>query len=70
MGFHDFILALSSEKGHTDYQPLRALLERWSESTHTFQLPFGEFTLDPISFVVITSIACAGDSIPLDANLD
>ena len=35
-GFEGFILALPSEKGCSDYQPLYALMERWSESTHTF----------------------------------
>ena len=44
-------------------------MERWSESTHTFQLPFGEFTLDPMSFTAIMGIPCAGDSVPLDAGL-
>ena len=44
-------------------------MERWSESTHTFQLPFGEFTLDPVSFTAITSIPCARESVPLDAGL-
>ena len=67
-GFTDFILALPSEKGCTDYQALHALMERWSESTHTFQLPFGEFTLDSLSFTAITGILCAGDSVPLDAG--
>ena len=69
MGFHDFILALLSEKGRIDYQPLYALLERWSESTHTFHLPFGEFTLDPVSFAAVTGINCAGDFVPLDTSL-
>ena len=44
-------------------------MERWSESTHTFQLPFGEFTLDSVSFTAVTGIPCAGDSVPLDASL-
>ena len=44
-------------------------MERWSESTHTFQLPFGEYTVDPVSFAAITSITCTGDPIPLDASL-
>ena len=44
-------------------------MERWSESTHTFQMPFGEYTLDPISFAAITSIACAGEPVPLDTSL-
>ena len=68
-GFTDFILALPSEKGRIDYQALHALMKRWSESTHTFQLPFGEFTVDPMSFTAVTGIPCAGDSIPLDAGL-
>ena len=62
-GFSDFILALPSEKGRIDYQPLHALMERWSERTHTFQLPFGEFTLDPVSFAAVTSIPYVGDSV-------
>lgn len=44
-------------------------MERWSESTHTFHLSFGEFTLDPVSFVAVTGIPCAGDSVPFDASL-
>ena len=69
IGFQDFIHTLPTVQGQTDYQSLHALLERWSESTHTFQLPFGEFTVDPVSFAVVTSIACAGDPMPLDASL-
>ena len=68
-GFTDFILTLSSEKGRTDYQALHALMERWSKSTHTFQLPFREFTLDPVSFTAIMGIPCDGDSIPLNTGL-
>ena len=44
-------------------------MERWSESTLTFHLPFGEFTLDPVSFTVVTGIPYIGDPIPLDASL-
>ena len=44
-------------------------MERWSESTHTFQLPFGEYTLNPVSFAAVTGVACAGDPVPLDASL-
>ena len=68
-GFEDFILALSDAQGQTDYQPLHALMERWSDTTHTFHLPCGEFTLDPISFAAITGISCAGDSVPFDTTL-
>ena len=44
-------------------------MERWSESTHTFQLSFGEFTVDPVSFTAVTGFPCAGDSVPFDAGL-
>ena len=44
-------------------------MERWSDTTHTFYLPYGEFILDPVSFAAVTWIACAGHSIPLDASL-
>ena len=44
-------------------------MERWSESTHTFQLPFEEFTVDPVSFAAIMGIPCARESVPLDAGL-
>ena len=68
-GFEDFILALPDTQGWTDYQPLHALMERWSDTTHTFHLPCGEFTLDPVSFAAITGIACAGDSVSFDTGL-
>ena len=68
-GFGDFILALPDAQGRTDYQPLHALMERWSDTTHTFHLPCGEFTLDPVSFAAITGIACAGDPVPFDTGL-
>ena len=56
-------------QGRTDYQPLHALMERWSNTTHTFHLPYGEFTLDPISFAAITGVACAGDYVLFDTGL-
>ena len=68
-GFEDFILALPDAQGQTDYQPLHALMERWSDTTHTFHLPCREFTLDPISFAAVIGIACAGDLVPFDTGL-
>ena len=44
-------------------------MERWSDTTHTFHLPCGEFTLDPVSFAAITEITCAGDPVPFDTGL-
>ena len=64
-----FILALSNAQGRTDYQPLHALMERWSDSTHTFHLPCSDFTLDLVSFATITMIACMGHLVPSDASL-
>ena len=43
-------------------------MERWFDTTHTFHLPFGELTLDPILFAVITGIAYAGGPIPFDVS--
>ena len=68
-GFEDFILALPDAQGRTDYQPLHTLMERWSDTTHTFHLPCDEFTFDHVSFVAITGIACAGDFVLFDAGL-
>lgn len=67
--FEDFVLSLPNAQGRTDYQPLHALMERWFETTHTFHLPFGELTLDPVSFAAVTGIACAGDAVPFDASI-
>ena len=68
-GFEDFILTLPDTQRQTDYQPLHALMERWSDTTHTFHLPYDEFTLDPVSFAAITGVAYAGDSVPFDTGL-
>ena len=48
---------------------MHALIERWSNTIHTFHLPYGEFTLDPVSFTAVTGIACAGHFVPLDGSL-
>lgn len=44
-------------------------MERWSDTTHTFHLPCGEFTFDLVSFAVVTEVACAGDPMPFDTSL-
>ena len=46
------------------------LMKRWFDSTHTFYLPYREFTLDPISFGPITGTACVGDPVPFDTSLN
>ena len=43
-------------------------MERWFDTTHTFYLPFGKLTLDPISFAAIIGIACARNLILFDVS--
>ena len=69
MGFEPFILALPTVVGRHDLNSLYALMERWMDSTHTFHLPVGELTLDPVSFAVITGVAYAGEPVPFDRCL-
>ena len=38
-------------------------------STHTFQLPCGDYTLSPEAFVAITGVSCDGERIPFDGAL-
>ena len=45
-------------------------MEHWMDSTHTFHLPCGEFTIDPVSFAAIRGIACAGDLVSFNRGLD
>ena len=68
-GFGPFISALPTVVGRHDLNGLYALMERWMDSTHTFHLPVGEFTLDPVSFTAITGVACAGEPVPFDRCL-
>ena len=57
--FEPFILALPTIVGCHDLNDLYALMERWMDSTHTFHLPIGELTLDPVAFAAITGVAYA-----------
>ena len=69
-GFEPFILALPTAVGRHDLNGLYALMERWMDSIHTFHLPVGELTLDPVAFVAITGVACAGETVPFDWYLE
>ena len=46
-----------------DRRSIQALMERWFDTTHTFQLPCGEYTISPASFSAITGLSCAGERI-------
>ncbi|XP_031382738.1 protein MAINTENANCE OF MERISTEMS-like isoform X6 [Punica granatum] len=48
---------------------IHALTERWWDTTHTFNLPCGEFTLSPLHFSAITGLRVGGQRIPFDLSL-
>ena len=68
-GFLLFINALSDRSTKHDKAGLRALVERWMDTTHTFHLPFGEMTISPGDFAYLTSIPCDRRLIEFDASL-
>ncbi len=47
---------------------MRALAERWWDSTNTFHLKFGEMTITPLDFAAITGLRVGGDPIPFDSG--
>ena len=68
-GFHSFINAISGRSTKHDKAGLRALVERWIDTTHTFHLPFGEMIISPGDFAYLTSIPCDGRLIEFDASV-
>ena len=67
-GLGIFIGALRESSRRSDRCALRALAERWVETTHTFHLPIGEMTLTPFDFHAITGIEFEGAPVPFDAS--
>ncbi len=57
-GFGDFLNALWVEQ--RDRQALLALTELWWDTTNTFHFSFGEMTLTPTDFTVITGLRLGG----------
>ncbi|KAK9267606.1 hypothetical protein L1049_010037 [Liquidambar formosana] len=57
-GFGDFLNALWVEQ--RDRQVLLALTELWWDTTNTFHFSFGEMTLTPTDFTVITRLRLGG----------
>ena len=45
-----------------------ALVEQWMDTTHTFHLPFGEMTITPLDFTVITGLSFSGEPVPLSSE--
>ena len=61
-GFGDFITVLSPVQRSTDV--LKALAERWWATTNTFHFSFGEMTVTPLDFSMLTGLRCGGSPIP------
>ena len=53
-GFLPFVTLLVDSL--SDRMVIHALAERWWDSTNTFHLPFGEMTMTPLDFHVITGL--------------
>ncbi|XP_065863833.1 uncharacterized protein [Euphorbia lathyris] len=68
LGFEPFISALPCTNGVCDRFGLRALCERWVDSTHTFHLSFGEMTISPRDFSLLTGLR--GSSTPVPFHFD
>ena len=67
-GFHRFIAALPTKRGRSDHYFLFALIERWIDTTHTFNTRVGELTIFLMNFSAITGIALGGTQVPFDVN--
>ena len=63
-GFGGFMRLL--EKSTNDLVHVYALAERWWDSTNTFHLPFGEMTMTPYDFSMITWLKVGGDRLVMD----
>ncbi|KAH7858103.1 hypothetical protein Vadar_020029 [Vaccinium darrowii] len=66
-GFTVFIRLLTVTR--TDRKLIRALVERWWDTTNTFHFRFGEMTITPLNFAAITGLRVGGEPIPFDSEL-
>ncbi|KAH7849478.1 hypothetical protein Vadar_018461 [Vaccinium darrowii] len=66
-GFTIFIRLLTVTR--TDRKLIRALVERWWDTTNTFHFRFGEMTITPLDFAAITGLRVGGEPIPFDSKL-
>ena len=62
-GFGGFVRLL--EKSTNDLVHMYALAERWWDTTNTFHLPFGEMTMTPYNFSMITGLRVGGQRLIL-----
>ncbi|KDP29824.1 hypothetical protein JCGZ_19163 [Jatropha curcas] len=66
-GFGDYALALRRTQPRFPPAMRYALMEQWNDCTHSFIFGFGELTLTPADYTVITGLGFDGDAVPLDA---
>ena len=45
-----------------------ALVERWMDTMHTFDLPFEEMTITLLDFLTITGMSFSGEPIPFSSE--
>ena len=69
-GFGKVIDALDYPPEDTLNGALAALVERWSETTHTFHLPMGELTITPSDVVAIIGLFWSSNTIEFDVFCD
>jgi hypothetical protein len=65
-GFGEFVGVLT--RASNDRQVVRALAERWWDTTNSFHFSFGELTVTPLDFAAITGLRVGGDPIPFDTT--
>ncbi|XP_058223034.1 protein MAINTENANCE OF MERISTEMS-like [Rhododendron vialii] len=65
-GFGEFVSVLT--RASNDRQVVRALADRWWDTTNSFHFSFGEMMVTPLDFAAITDLRVEGDPIPYDAT--
>ena len=48
---------------------LKAFAERWWATTNTFHFNFGEMTITPLDFSMLTGLPCGGTAIPFHIDI-
>lgn len=66
-GFGPFIQLLTIVR--VDHVVLTVLTERWWDTTNSFHFRFGEMTITPLDFAVITGLRVGGEPIPYNTGL-
>ena len=62
-GFGHFVLLL--QKSTNDLAQIQAFSERWWDTTNTFHMSFGEMTMTPLDFSMITGLRFGGRCLEL-----